>query len=383
MKLRLVGSSVTWFPIYLILILASELAGSEILAASSDSALLAKQQAESKGYLFVTSHDEIMRRAKGEARLRVTVSVPDGMLKALSDAFMKKYPFIDTRAGEIRGAQAYLRQLQEIKAGLIKGLDVNDLAADYYDEYLPHQKKVDILSMAEQGVLQIPRQMIDPINRNVVAVGSGIHVVAYNKKLISANKIPDTWDSFLKPEFKDGKFALDIRPREVSALVPAWGYERTVDFARKLAAQKPVWISGNTRALIAMLAGEYALYFGPNVDSVLRVKDKDLTDALGYKLIEPVPVRLTETYSVLNTAEHPYSALLWLEFLASPEGQKIFDKAGPYEGSVFIPGTVQEQAVRGKKLSVVDWHHYTKIEEYQKKIIEAYGFPSAEGAGKK
>lgn len=343
----------------------------------------AKREAEAKGYIFVASHDEIVSGAKREGRLRVIVSLPEGMLKVLSDAFMKKYPFIDAHAGEIRGTQAYLRQLQEIKAGLTKALDVNDLAADYYDEYLPHQKKLDILSMAEQGVLQIPRPMIDPINRNVVAVGSGIHVVAYNKKLISANKVPDAWEGFLKPEFKDGKFALDIRPREVSALVPAWGFERTVDFARRLAAQKPVWISGNTRALTAMLAGEYALYFGPNVDSILRMKDKDLTDALGYKLIEPVPVRLTETYSVLNTSEHPYSALLWLEFLASPEGQKIFDTAGPYEASVFIPGTVQEQAVRGKKLSVVDWHHYTKIEEYQKKIIEAYGFPSAEGAGKK
>ena len=127
-----------------------------------------------------------------------------------------------------------------------------------------------------------------------------------------------------------------------------------------------------------VLAGEHALCAGPNFDSVLRVKAKDVTDALGYKILEPVPVRLTETYSVLFTAESPFSGLLWLEFLTSPEGQKILDEHGPYEGSVFIPGTVQEQAARGKKLSVVDWNHYSKTQEYEKKIVEAYGFPQAQ-----
>jgi spermidine/putrescine-binding protein len=43
--------------------------------------------------------------------------------------------------------------------------------------------------------------MIDPNNRNIVAIGSGIQVVAYNKKLIAENKVPSTWDGFLKPEF--------------------------------------------------------------------------------------------------------------------------------------------------------------------------------------
>jgi ABC-type Fe3+ transport system substrate-binding protein len=266
--------------------------------------------------------------------------------------------------------------IQEMKAGLTKGQDVNDLAYDYYNEYPPYQKKFDIFGMAEQKVLQIPVQMVDPINRNVVAMGSGIQVVAYNKKLIAAEKVPDTWEGFLQPEFRDRKFVLDIRPKDVSALVPAWGLEKTLDFARKIAGQKPVWARGNVRILTAMLAGEHALLFGPNFDSVLRAKDP--AETLAHKILEPVPVRLNEAQSVLNTAENPYAALLWLEFVASPTGQKILDQDGPYEASLFIPGTVQEMAVRGKKLSVVGWDHYNKIPEYEKKIIEAYGFPKAE-----
>jgi ABC-type Fe3+ transport system substrate-binding protein len=355
------------------------IANTSLFAAELGPALLkAKKETEAKGYLFAASHDEIVNRAKQEGKLRVIVSLDAGILKRLSEGFTKKYPFIQVQADEIRGIDAYTRQLQELKAGLAKGIDVNEVDYDYYNEYLPHLKKVDMYGMIEQRVLQMPLQMVDPINRNIVAVGSGIQVVAYHKKLIPADSVPDTWEGFLKPEFKDRKFALGIRPKDVAALVPAWGLEKTLDFARKLTAQNPIWVSGDTRTITSMLAGEYSLFFGPNYDAVLRAKNKDKTDVLGYKLVEPVIVRLNESEGILAAAEHPYAALLWLEFAASAEGQKVLEEGGPYEGSVFIQGTVQEKAVRGKKQSLVDWSHYTKIPEYIKRVVEAYGFPRAE-----
>jgi hypothetical protein len=42
---------------------------------------------------------------------------------------------------------------------------------------------------------------------------------------------------------------------------------------------------------------------------------------------------------------------------------------------VFTPGSATESLTRGKKLSMVDWDHFTKIEEYSAKLFEAYGFP--------
>jgi ABC-type Fe3+ transport system substrate-binding protein len=362
-----------------LLLIIFGIADTSIFAAELSPALLkAKKEAEGKAYLFAASHDEIVNGAKKEGKLRVIVSLDAGILKRLSQGFTKKYPFIQVQADEIRGIDAYTRQLQELKAGLAKGIDVNEVDYDYYNEYLPHLKKMDMYGMVEQRVLQMPLQMVDPINRNIVAVGSGIQVVAYHKKLIPADSVPDTWEGFLKPEFKDRKFALGIRPKDVAALVPAWGLEKTLDFARKLTAQNPIWVSGDTRTITSMLAGEYSLFFGPNYDAVLRAKNKDKTDVLGYKLVEPVIVRLNESEGILASAEHPYAALLWLEFAASAEGQKVLEEGGPYEGSVFIQGTVQEKAVRGKKQSLVDWSHYTKIPEYIKRVVEAYGFPRAE-----
>lgn len=355
------------------------IAAAEVHAAQSSAALLkVKQEAEAKGFLFAASHAEIVNKAKQEGKLRVIVSLDAGILKRLSEGFAKKYPFIQVQADEIRGIDAYTRQLQELKAGLVKGVDVNEVDYDYYNDYLPHLRKVDMYGMAEHGVIQMPLQMIDPFNRNIVAVGSGIQVAAHHKKLFAADAVPDSWEGFLKPEFRDRKFNLGIRPKDVAALVPAWGLEKTLDFARKLAAQNPIWVSGDTRTITSMLAGEYALFFGPNYDSVLRAKSKDKLDILGHKLVEPVIIRLNESEGILASAERPYAALLWLEFVASAEGQKILDEGGPYEASVFIQGTVQEKAVRGKKQSLVDWSHYSKMPEYMKKVVDAYGFPRAE-----
>jgi len=198
-------------------------------AAAAGAALQkAKQEAESKGFIFEVSHDEIIAKAKKEGKLRVISSLEMENLKPVSEAFKKKYPFIDIRAEEIAGTDTYQRMLLEMKSGTASGWDVNYLTTDFYDDYFPYQKKFDVLGMAQQGVLQIPLGMIDPVNRNIVSYTTNTQVVTYNKKLISEDKVPNTWEDFLKPEFKGRKFLVDIRPQEVANLVPLWGLEKTL-----------------------------------------------------------------------------------------------------------------------------------------------------------
>ena len=148
-----------------VMLLLSFGATDSIAAAAGASMAKAKQDAEAKGYTFLTSHEEILARAKKEGRLRVLSSQDPEAIKAMSAAFKKKYPFIDARIEEIGGMENYQRMLQEMKAGLAKTWDANYLAFDFYSEFVPFQKKFDILGMAEQGVLQISPKLVDPVNR--------------------------------------------------------------------------------------------------------------------------------------------------------------------------------------------------------------------------
>ena len=344
-------------------------------AAASASMAKAKQDAEAKGYTFLTSREEILARAKKEARLRVLSSQDPEAIKAMSAAFKKKYPFIDARIEEIGGMENYQRILQEMKAGLAKTWDANYLAFDFYSEFVPYQKKFDILGMAEQGVLQISPKLVDPVNRSVVAIQSNMQVIAYNKQMLSADKVPDTWEGFLAPEFKGKKFLLDVRPKPLAALVPLWGLDKAVEFAKKLAAQQPIWYRGEARQLTQMVAGEYPLILGPNYKSSKATRDPRAV--LEVKVVEPVPARFSEVQAVLNAAANPHTALLWLEFQASPEGQKILDETD-LAATIYTPGSVHDQLTRGKQVSLLAWEHFPRMGKYEEEIIKAYGFPRAE-----
>ncbi len=360
-------------------VLVSCLFGTFAFAASLSPALQkAKQEAEAKGFVFLTSHDEIVNMAKKEGKMNAVASLQPETVRALQEGFKAEYPFLDVSVADTVGSESSQRQLMELQAGRYT-TDSQLIGTDFYNEYVPFVKKFDVLGMAEQGVLNIRPKFVDPVKRNLIAVSSIVQVVAYNKKLISADKVPDTWEGFLKPEFKGRKFLADIRPREIAALTPVWGLEKTLDFARKLAAQQPIWIRGGTRVLTSMASGEYALFISPTLHSLMRTQAKDPSGDLVYKLVEPVPVRIAECTGILNNAKNPHAALLYWEFLTGPKGQKILNEGEPVAASIFSPYSYVTEVTKGKKISLVDWDHFTKLDGYLEKVLEAYGFPKAEG----
>jgi ABC-type Fe3+ transport system substrate-binding protein len=232
--------------------------------------------------------------------------------------------------------------------------------------------------MAERGLLQIPPPMIDPKNRNILAPYTRLIVSAYNKNLVGSEQLPKSWEDFLKPELKGRKFAMDIGPRAIACLVPAWGLERTLDFARKLAAQDPIWVRGVSRTLPSIIGGDVPMMAGTLFHSVKRAELKDRTGVLQHLVLEPVPVYLTSEQAVLSTAPNPHAALLWLEWMAGAESQKIADEQEPMGSSHLFRGGGVEQQLRGKKLSWVNWEQHANMEPWMVKVFEAYGFPKAQ-----
>jgi iron(III) transport system substrate-binding protein len=351
-------------------------------AAAATPPLKIKKEVEGKGFVFFTTHDEIVAGAKKERKLSVSSGLEMSNFKPWINAFKQKYPFIsDVHIEEIVGSEGHQRFILQIKSGRATTWDITHVDIDFYPEYIPYLMKYDILRMAKQGVLKIDSRMIHPVDRNMIAPTSVLSAVSYNRALIADDKVPTKWEDFLKPELGGKKFAMLLRPSWLASLVSAWGLEKTLDFARKIPAQQPIWLSGGGgRANTGVAAGEYPIYLGSNYSGVKRaMMRRDPTMNLRYKVPEPAPLRaLQDGTAILHTAEHPHTALLWLEFLASPEGQEIIDKYEPLKASVFTANSAISQEVRGKDLSVVDWHHFAKFQEYSEKIIGALGFPKAD-----
>ena len=354
------------------------------VAASTGSDLQkAKQASAAKGYAFIDNRDEIIAQAKKEGRLRVLAEMEPPTIKATTKAFMQRYPFINLEVQEISGTSAVQANLLEIKSGAAKDWDILHLSQDFYNEFLPYLWKIDLFGMAGHGILQIPIAMIDAQNRNVAAFYTRFQVAVYNKNVVPQQQVPKFWEDIIKPEFKGRKFAADIRPTEIAALVPAWGLEKTLEYARKIAAQQPVWVRGSIRTIPSIIAGEVPIMIGPSFHSIKRAQLKDSTGILQYVIMEPVPVRLALAEAIQTGSKHPHAALLWMEWMASLESQKLADEHEPMSSSVHALGGAVKQAIAGKKLSVVGWEDQQHMEQWQSKVFEAYGFPKAEGSGSK
>ena len=345
--------------------------------AATPGVLKAKQAAEAKGFVFETSHDEILAKAKKEGKLKIITSLNPETYKQLGAAFKQKYPFIDFSINPVDGTEAVQRFLLELKAGGANWDSIH-VSRDFYNEFTEHVKKIDILGMAEQKILAIPAGMIDPNKRSVVAEASAVQAVVFNKELISADRVPNTWEDFLKPEFKGRKFMVDIRPHGMVSLVAGLGEEWVRNYAGRLKDQEPIWVRGYARAMAAMSAGEYALHQQANYQSCVEVAEKHPTKALVCKVIEPVPVRLIELQGVGASAANPNAALLWLEFQATPAGQRIIDKYEPLKSSVFGPGSELAKVTQGKKLSIDKWDSFAQIPGWYDMIEKAFGLPQAE-----
>jgi len=348
-------------------------------AAESSGALLkAKKDAEAKGFVFETSHDAIVANAKKEGSIRVLSGLDPSVYSPMMAGYKKKYPFLKIDMVEITGPDSAQRFIMELKTGTKNDFDISHASTEFYPEYIPFAKKFDLLGMAENGVLRIPAKMIDPKHRTFAALGSALSVVGYNKNLIAPDKVPNRWDDFLKPEFKGRKFLVDMRPHPFAAY-PACpqeglGLEWMLKYAKGLREQNPIWSRGHSRALSSIQAGEYALHSGTHYQSIVRAMAKDPTGALQFKMVEPVPVRLTQLEFVLASAAHPYAALLYMEHEASPEGQEIIDKQD-FVGSIFFPGNNTTKLLQGKRLCVNGFTDFHNSDKWMSMAVEAFGFP--------
>jgi iron(III) transport system substrate-binding protein len=366
-----------WKATLLVCLSVCVFATSALAAQSSDALAKAKKDAEAKGYTFAASRDDILAGAKKEGALRALLGFDIPTIKALRDGFRKKYPFINPHFEEHGNPTESQRFLLELKTGRVSDWDISNVLSEAQHEFVPYLEKLDLRAMAEFGVLQIPPKMISPESRNIIALSSTVDASAYNKKLLPPDLVPKTWEDFLKPEHSGRKMLADIRTNSIAGLVPAMGLEWVESFARKVAAQQPVWVRGHTRYLVAMAAGEYRLFFGTYYHGVMRMKKKGAQD-LEALIVEPVPVRLTETHAIVKGARRPAAAMLFLEYVASAEGQKILWDVEPFKSSIYSPGSKTEELVRGKKTSVGDWDHIAKQHLYMEKLTAAYGFPREE-----
>jgi iron(III) transport system substrate-binding protein len=334
--------------------------------------------AQTKETRLKVSKDEILARAKREGKLSLFPGYDKSTIGPLVSAFTKKYPFIDVSWQMVTGISAAQRQLFELAAGKA-AVDVFSPSTAFTSEYFKQDliMKYDFQGMAKSAQLKIPTEMID--ESGVVAwLGSNVGVFVYNSKLVPADKAPKRWEQCVEPQWK-GKIAVDTKPSILSWLVPTWGEEKVLGFARNLKANDPRWVRGQTGSLALMAAGEFVVDCGMYLHTSSRALKRDPT--MPIKIVIPedvVAMSFHEPEAIYARAQHPHAGLLWMEFIASTEGQTLVDAQDPGKASFVVEGTLAGKVMQGRKVSRCNAVCRNGEEKMIERIaVESWGLPKA------
>ena len=97
------------------------------------------------------------------------------------------------------------------------------------------------------------------------------------------------------------------------------------------------------------------------------------------KIIVPediVAVSFHEPEAVYARAQHPHAGLLWMEFIASTEGQTLVDAHDPGKASFVGEGTLAGKIMQGRKISRCDAVCRNQEDKMMERIaVQGWGLP--------
>jgi iron(III) transport system substrate-binding protein len=262
----------------------------------------------------------LLEKAKQEGTVSVYTSLSPADAKPIVAAFEAKYG-IKVEMWRAQSEGVVQRVLSEARA--------KRSAADVVETNGPEMESLareQVLSEFYSPTFKDLPENVFPKHRQWVPDRLNYYVVAYNTSKIKPEEIPKSYEGFLDPKWK-GRLTLEANDSEwMGGVVNAWGEKRGMDFFRRLAEQKPALRKGHVLLMQLVASGEVELALGAYYGNAVSAKQRG-ADAVGWAPVEPVIAR-PQGIGISRTAPHPNAALLFADFMLSPEGQTLLDKAG-------------------------------------------------------
>ncbi len=272
--------------------------------------------------------------AKQEGRVMFyTGLIVNQVVRPLKAAFEKKYPFINVeffRGNSSRISQKLLSEYQ----------------ADRYD--------VDVLSgstatsvVQQAGYMQkfispeLARYSDELKDPNGFWGVTNVYFLtpAYNTRMVKPNEVPKSYQDLLHPRWK-GRMIWSTSsssggPMFIGNVLRTMGDESGKVFLHKLKSQKIAKTTASNRQVVdQVVAGEYALALHIFNHHVYISQKKGAP--VEWFTLGPATATVS-TIGLLNKSPNPHAAMLFIDFLLSEEGQKVFQAADYLPADPAIP----------------------------------------------
>jgi iron(III) transport system substrate-binding protein len=262
------------------------------------------------------------------ARREGTVLIYSGMivnqlLRPLTEAFERKYPFIKTRYWRGDSNQLLVKVLSEMQANaleadIVEGSGIGAVAGTrivlpFYSPMFEALPKEDIAA-----------------DRTWAATRFRYIGLGYNTNYVSRDEAPKSYDDLLNPRWK-GKMAWHAGSDASGALVTittllaTWGEQKTAAYLSRLAEQDIAPLSVSNRQIVdQVILGEYWIGLGISAHHPVISAGRGAPSAT--VLLDPIP-SLNDSIQVLKGTRHPHAAMLFVDFILSTEAQRLMQAA--------------------------------------------------------
>ena len=296
----------------------------------------------------------LIERAKQEGTVVVYTSLAPTESKPLAEAFEKKYG-VKVELWRALSDKVVQRVVTEAQA---RRHTVDVIETNGPEMEMLAREKV-LAEIHSPYISDLPPEAV-PAHRTWFPDRMNFFVVGYNTAKVQRSEIPATYEGFVDPKWK-GRIGLEATDAEwMATLIKVWGNDRGMDFFRKLSAMKPDVRKGHVLLAELVAAGEVPVGLTMYNSNIVSLKRKGAP--IDFVAVQPVVAR-PQGIGVARAAPHPNAALLFADYVLSPEGQRLFESMGRVPASTKVkselnnfpftliePATVLEEAEKWEKM---------------------------------
>ena len=263
--------------------------------------------------------ERLAAKAREEGTLTLYTSMATTESGPLAQAFEKKYG-VKVQLWRALSENVLQRALTEARGGR-RSMDVVETNAPEVEALAREQV---VAQFDSPYLADLPAWAI-PSHRRWFSDRANLWVTGYNTTKVKRDELPAAVEGFAEPKWK-GRLSIEATDNDwMYGVVNFMGEQRGLDFFRKLATLKPEMRKGHILVAQLVAAGELpvclTIYSG-NADSI-----KAKGGPIDWAVVEPLVGR-PQAVALAGNAPHPHAALLFADFLLSPEGQKLLAEMG-------------------------------------------------------
>ncbi len=259
--------------------------------------------------------EKLVEGAKKEGEVDIYTSAPADDMKALADAFERKYA-VKAKVWRASSEKVLQRGIAEAKSSRFD-VDVFETNGPELEAMVREK----LLTPVSSPVLDelIPEAKF--LHRSWVGARLNIFALAYNTNAIRQADLPKSWDGFLDPRWK-GKLGIEAEDGDwLYAVSQQLGEKKAEQLFRDIVRRNGVSVRRGHSQLTSLVAsGDVPLALTVYNYRAEQLRRKGA--AIDWFVLPPAIARVNGV-GVAAKAAHPHAALLWFEFELSEEGQKL------------------------------------------------------------